>query len=226
MYKRQTQDLYGDKNAESVLLATITGKVINKKTGKPFANILPYVIQADKIPYPYFEITSATGDYLMLLPLANNYTINARANGYYPIFENIDLKFEKTKIKVFKDLVIAPIEVGIAIRMNNIFFQSGKAVLDPKSFPELDKLAKFLTDNPGIVVEIGGHTDNVGKADKNMLLSRWRARSVEQYLESKGAKKDKVVFNGYGMTKPVASNKTPKGKALNRRVEFTIKSIE
>jgi len=225
-YQEVKQDLYGDKREESVAMATVTGKVINKKTLKPFANVRPYVLQIDKIPYPYFEITSTTGDYLILLPLGNYYTINARATGYYPVFENIDLKFEKMNIKVFKDLIIAPIEVGIAIRMNNIFFQSGKSILDPKSFPELDKLAKFLTDNPTIVVEIGGHTDNVGKPDKNMLLSRWRARAVEQYLEGKGADKDKVVFNGYGMTKPVASNKTPKDKAMNRRVEFTIKSIE
>jgi outer membrane protein OmpA-like peptidoglycan-associated protein len=227
-YKEISQDLYGEKIEEkaAVAMATVVGKVFNKKTSKPFANLLPFVIQVDKIPYPFFEVTTATGEYKLIVPLSDTYTINARATGYYPVFEILDIKNEKSGIKIFKDLVIAPIEVGVAVRMNNIFFQSGKSILDPKSFPELDKLAKFLIDNPGIVVEIGGHTDNVGKADKNMLLSRWRARAVEQYLEGKGANKDKVIFNGYGSTKPVAENKTAKGKAQNRRVEFVIKSID
>lgn len=229
-YKEITKDLYGEKIEEkievAVAMATVVGKVMNKKTNKPFANILPYVIQVDKLPYPFFEISSTTGTYSLILPLSNTYTINARADGYYPVFETLDISKEKVGIKIFKDLVIAPIEVGVAVRMNNIFFQSGKSILDPKSFPELDKFAKFLLDNPTIAVEIGGHTDNVGKKDKNLLLSRWRARAVEVYLEGKGANKDKVTFNGYGSTKPVADNKTPKGKALNRRVEFTIKGIE
>lgn len=225
-YEIVTKDLYGLKEADPTPMAVVQGKVINKKTSKPFAGIKPFVIQTDKVPTPAFTANTVTGEYTLTIPVGDTYVINARADAYYPVFEPLDLKAEKNDMKVFKDLVIAPIEVGIAIRMNNIFFASGKAVLDPKSFPELDKLAKFLVDNPSISVEIAGHTDNVGNADKNIQLSRWRARSVELYLESKGANKDKVTFNGYGSTKPVADNKTPKGKALNRRVEFVIKSVD
>lgn len=228
-YQEIEKKLLGDKIIEKVVvevfMATVTGKIINKKTQKPIINNPNISVIVDQIPNPDFMINQTTGEYTLVLPLSKSYGINSKLDKYIATSELVDLTNEKTKIKVIKDLLLSPIEVGQAIRMNNIFFQSGKAILDPKSFPELDKFAQILKDNPGIKVEIAGHTDNVGKKDKNMQLSRWRARSVEQYLEKKGLPADQVTFNGYGDTKPVADNKTPKGKALNRRVEFVIKEI-
>ena len=129
---------------------------------------------------------------------------------------------DKSSIKVFKDLTIVPIEVGQSIRINNIFFETGKAALKHESFSELDRVAKFLRDNPEIKIEIGGHTDNVGKEASNLRLSQARADAVASYIISRGAAATNVISKGYGLTKPIASNATVIGKAQNRRVEFTI----
>lgn len=229
-YTVVTKDLIGLKEPEveivKVYYGQLVGKVINRKTGQPFANVKPYTVVVDKIPYPDLTVNTQTGEYFLKLQVGDVYVINAKADGYLATSETIDLLREKIDVRIYKDLIIAPIEVGTAIKINNIFFPSGKAVLDPRSFPELDKLAKFLLDNPSVSVEIQGHTDNVGKPEANMQLSRWRARSVEQYLQSKGVPDAQVTFNGFGQTKPVADNKTPQGKALNRRVEMVIKGVD
>jgi outer membrane protein OmpA-like peptidoglycan-associated protein len=71
-------------------------------------------------------------------------------------------------------------------------------------------------------IELGGHTDNVGGAVKNMKLSLDRALAVRQYLIDKGIDGNRIVAKGYGLTKPIASNKTAAGRAQNRRTEVKI----
>jgi outer membrane protein OmpA-like peptidoglycan-associated protein len=228
-YQDMTKALYATKEVEKVVFvqakAIITGKVYDKKTGKILAPNVKFSVLVDSLPEILATIDSANAEYRMEVDLGRGYTVGAKANGYYAVFERIDLRKEKGNIKIIKDLVLAPVVVGQAIRMNNIFFISGKAQLTPNSYPELDKLAKFLLDNSSIKVEIAGHTDNVGKKDKNVQLSRWRARAVQLYLVSKGVPVERVTFNGYGDAKPVADNKTPWGKSQNRRVEFVIKAM-
>jgi len=112
--------------------------------------------------------------------------------------------------------------VGEAVRLNNIFFESGKAALKKESFPELNKVFDFLSQNPTIRIEIDGHTDNLGNAAFNLSLSASRAKAVSDYLAKKGIAKDRLESKGYGSTKPVASNAYNAGRAQNRRVEFVI----
>jgi OOP family OmpA-OmpF porin len=71
-------------------------------------------------------------------------------------------------------------------------------------------------------LEVGGHTDNVGKEEYNKELSQRRAESVKAYMVSKGISSDRLTAVGYGMDKPLTSNKTAKDKAKNRRTEFTL----
>lgn len=230
-YQEITKPLFADKIPDPIAVVTvaskaiITGKVIDKKTGKPLASDVVYSVLVDGRSDIPISINPATAEYTIEAPPGTTYVLSAKAEKYYPISEVVDLSKEKGNIKLIKDLIVAPIEVGQTIRINNIYFETGKAVLKPTSFPELDKLTKFLKENPTIVVEVVGHTDNVGKLDKNLQLSRWRARAVEQYLEKNGVAANSVSFNGFGSTKPIASNKTPAGKAQNRRVEFVIKGV-
>ncbi|MFQ3576698.1 MAG: OmpA family protein [Cytophagales bacterium] len=220
-YKEIQRDLFVTDPPKLHLL--ITGKVYDRKTNKLFDPNKEFSIKVNDGDASLVKINRADASYEVKLDLGKYYTLNATAPGYYPQFESVDVTNEKQTVKVVKDLFIAPIEVGQSIKLNNIFFDFGKSTLQPASFPELDKLAKFLEDNPTINVEIAGHTDNKGSAEKNMQLSRWRARAVQLYLvEQKGIDIKRVKFNGYGMTKPVADNKTETGRALNRRVEFTI----
>ena len=106
--------------------------------------------------------------------------------------------------------------------MQGIQFETNKAIIKPVSFPILDQIAQTFIDNPTWLVEVQGHTDNVGKADYNQNLSERRANSVRDYLVGKGVPAEKLTAKGYGLTKPIADNKTADGRKQNRRVEFVI----
>jgi outer membrane protein OmpA-like peptidoglycan-associated protein len=106
--------------------------------------------------------------------------------------------------------------------LQGIQFETGKANIKPSSFNLLNQIANALILNPTYLIEVQGHTDNVGGDDYNMNLSNERAASVRAYLISKGVSEVKITSKGYGETTPVASNNTSAGKAMNRRVEFVV----
>lgn len=103
----------------------------------------------------------------------------------------------------------------------NLEFDFAKASIRPSSFPSLDRVAEILV-RKNFSLKLAGHTDNVGSADRNMQLSKDRAESVKSYLVSRGANPSRIEATGYGMTQPIASNKTAAGRQKNRRVEFTL----
>ena len=107
-----------------------------------------------------------------------------------------------------------------------VHFASAKFRVLPDSFPLLNQVAQVLSDFPKMRVSIEGHTDSVGTEAGNMRLSQRRAEAVRDYLFAKGVSPDRLEAIGYGPTKPVASNKTARGKAQNRRTEFRIISLE
>lgn len=106
--------------------------------------------------------------------------------------------------------------------LSGIQFETGNATLIKASFIILDQIKQVLTDNPTYLIEVRGHTDNVGKPELNLALSDKRAASVKDYLVSKGIDPKRITSKGFGDTRPVAPNKTAAGKAKNRRVEFTV----
>lgn len=118
---------------------------------------------------------------------------------------------------------VAPeLEVGESVRLNNVFFQTGKATLLEVSIVELDKLVEMMQRNGSMRIELGGHTDNVGNEAANQKLSEQRAKAVYDYLVKHGVAADRLTYKGYGQTQPVADNSTPEGRRENRRTEFTI----
>lgn len=114
------------------------------------------------------------------------------------------------------------IEEGGALILNNIFFETGKSTLLPTSFVELDKVVDFLKEGTLSLIEISGHTDDVGSDKLNQILSQKRAESVVKYLVGKGIDSQRVKGVGYGETKFIDTNKTEAGRAKNRRVEFLV----
>ena len=119
-------------------------------------------------------------------------------------------------------------EVSVAAKkvfdkaLRGIQFETGKAAIRKVSYPIVDNVAAVMNENPAYILNIGGHTDNVGKADMNMKLSQDRADAVKAYLIEKGIDGSRLNATGYGSTQPVGDNKTAKGRALNRRVEFKV----
>jgi outer membrane protein OmpA-like peptidoglycan-associated protein len=218
------QEINLDLFVEEEKMVLVKGTVLDKKTGKPFTPASQLQVSLTGSNSFIAKIDTLTSQYQLSLPPGSVYTLGASSANYYPVFESLDLTASARGSVVSKELYLVPIEVGQSVRLNNIFFETGKAILKPASFPELDRVAEFLLQNTTIKVEIAGHTDNVGKAATNLKLSNARAKSVSDYILKKGVPGDRLIAKGYGLTKPVADNKTKEGKAQNRRVEFTILS--
>lgn len=103
-----------------------------------------------------------------------------------------------------------------------VFFAQSTTDILPESQASLDVLVRYLTQRPGAVVELAGHTDNQGDFDQNVALSRQRAEIVKNYVLGKGVKPEQIRTRGYGGTRPVATNNYEKTRLLNRRVEVMI----
>jgi outer membrane protein OmpA-like peptidoglycan-associated protein len=105
----------------------------------------------------------------------------------------------------------------------NIFFSTGSAQLIANSYKPLGEMVKILQDDPNLKLDVEGYTDNVGSEAVNQALSEKRAYAVMQYFISKGINADRLHAAGYGLSKPIADNKTAKGRAMNRRVELKLR---
>ena len=101
-------------------------------------------------------------------------------------------------------------------------FETGSALLKSESYAVLDKIVKILRDYKDYNLKIGGHTDSIGSSTKNQQLSEQRAKACYEYITSKGIRKSRVNYAGYGEKEPIADNRFKNGRELNRRVEFDV----
>ena len=122
---------------------------------------------------------------------------------------------EKTKEEM-------PVRYGKTTVLENIFFETGREVLLPRSYQELDKLVEALKHRKSSKIQIQGHTDNVGNEADNIVLSERRAKTVKDYLVEMGINASRIGVVGLGSSKPVADNNTTDGRQRNRRVEFIL----
>ena len=120
------------------------------------------------------------------------------------------------------DRDISLTSTGRAIRLEHLIFEMGRAVINPKSYTSLDEMVAMMKENTKVVIQLEGHTDNIGNAEKNMELSKDRVEAVKKYLTSKGVSKDRVKTKAFGGTQPVSTEGTELAKALNRRVEMRV----
>lgn len=202
----------------------VSGNVYNKKTNLPLSASLIYETLPDGTVAGNGISNPTDGSFKMVLPYDKNYLIRAQADHFFAISENFNLdSLVKAGYKeIHKDLYLVPIEIGQVVRLNNVYFDFDKWFLRPESFVELDRVIKMLEENPAIEIEMSAHTDSRGSDEYNIRLSHNRARSVVEYILSKGIPESRIVSKGYGETKPVVLNDTDENRQLNRRVEFTI----
>ena len=168
-------------------------------------------------------LSDSTGKFSLRLPNGSKYDIYIlgfhdstsynvldipalKDNQYYKNPFNVDIQFEAPKSFV----------------LDNCTFETGKATLQPDSYKVVDELVEYLKRKDDEKIEVGGHTDNVGKPEANMILSTNRANTVRAYLLTKGIAPERVTAKGYGMTMPIAENTTAEGRSLNRRTEVKI----
>lgn len=169
-----------------------------------------------------FESNSKTGEYLVALPSGRNYSVTVSAKEYLFYSENINLPRGKAYQQIIRDIELIKLQIGGKIILNNIFYKTNEAILQPQSKTELERLVKLLESNPTMRIEISSHTDNVGTASYNEKLSNERALEVVKYLQSKGINPSRLEYKGYGFASPIATNDTEQGRKMNRRTEFKI----
>ncbi|MBC7536395.1 MAG: OmpA family protein [Ferruginibacter sp.] len=171
----------------------------------------------------YQGLTNDSGKFTVRLPAGAKYEIfilgfkdstsynvldipATTGNAYYKKAFKVDIQFQPSKTFVLEDCN----------------FETGKATLEDDSYKVLDELVTYLIRKDDEKIEVGGHTDNVGKAAANLTLSMDRANTVRAYLLTKGIDPLRVIAKGYGMTVPISDNKSDEGRAQNRRTEVTI----
>lgn len=120
------------------------------------------------------------------------------------------------------DLRCIEIKKGETVQLRNIFFDTAKSDLLPRSYVELKKLLELMQKHPNMKIEIRGHTDNIGSQDYNLNLSTKRAAAVVAYLNKFGVAPERTTYKGFGSQRPIADNYTDVGRQLNRRVEFLV----
>ncbi len=205
-------------------ITILKGKVLDEINLDPIGAVIEITDNEKNEIVTSIESNSSTGKYLISLPSGKNYGIAVKAPGYLFHSENLNIPPTTIYQEIERDIKLKKLEIGSTIVLNNIFFDFNKSVLRPESIPELERLIKLMTDFPTLKIEISGHTDNIGTAAYNKTLSENRAKSVVDYLISKGITKDRMTFVGYGFDKPIATNETEEGRQQNRRTEFKIVS--
>jgi outer membrane protein OmpA-like peptidoglycan-associated protein/Tfp pilus assembly protein PilF len=198
----------------------IKGLVFNAKTKEPLAAKVE-ISNTNKNETLNTESDEITGEFLSCLPPQQNYFFHVEKEGFMIFSDN----FALADSSIFIKIALQPIEIGSTAILKNIFFEYNSYQLKKESFPELEKLKKFILKN-NLSVEIQGHTDNEGTDAYNQKLSTNRAKSVLEYLLKIGVKKEQLSYKGYGFKHPIASNQTEEGRAKNRRTEFKVISVK
>jgi outer membrane protein OmpA-like peptidoglycan-associated protein len=202
----------------------VEGKVYDRKTGQGLPSAVELVDLADGRVASKVR-TDEQGRYLVTLPIGRDYGFHVDRKGY--LFHSGNFPFaQKTPDSTYRlDIPMQPIEKDANIVLKNIFYATNSFQLKPESASELDIIVRLMQENPTLRIRIDGHTDNTGKPADNMTLSNNRARSVVDYLTTKGIAKDRLTFKGFGSTKPIADNATEEGKAQNRRTELWVTAL-
>lgn len=127
-----------------------------------------------------------------------------------------------------KGIVYGTYEVTVEIdpakefTLDHVYFETGKSILKSDSYSELDELHEYLSRKKSAIIEIAGHTDNVGDAENNIRLSQARSEAVKSYLVKKGIDESRIKPVGYGENLPIGDNNTESGRKLNRRTEVHV----
>lgn len=211
---------FPDKITLGEKLIVTQGKVLNSKTGKPIDARLSLVSLRNDSTLYEFRSDGASGEFMMLYPDEDFSGLYVEKEGFLPQIYNVD----KDNLRNRQNLEIAlvPIAKGEEFVFENIFFDFDKHELKPESMSSLKRLVNFLKINYHVNIYINGHTDNVGTAAYNDVLSMRRAEAVKSYLLSQGIGSGRAIPVGKGGREPIRPNDTSENRALNRRITISI----
>ena len=199
----------------------VKGKVLDRQSMKPVkARIVSGPTDKPEVRNTFEAIE---GSFEITVPKGEEIRITAEKTGY--LCEPASFFF-KHAYYYFKDyeltLYLDPIKKGMRITLPTLYFKQSLPVIMDRSFPVLDELFLFLSENKGVSLRIEGHTDNQGKLEDLLILSTERAEAVKKYLTDKGISAKRLETKGFGATQPTNDNTTETLRAANRRVEIFI----
>jgi outer membrane protein OmpA-like peptidoglycan-associated protein len=209
-------------------LTVLKGIVTEYDSKKPIEASIQIVDNEKNVVVYEANSNSESGKYLLSLPGGKNYGIIVTADKLLFHSENIDLTDFEGYQEVEKDIALKAFDIGSNTVLNNIFFDFDDFKILDESKPELEHVVNVMKENEKIMIEISGHTDDVGDDKYNLQLSQRRASSVVMYLISQGIDPSRLIAKGSGELHPLAPNKlpdgedNPEGRAKNRRTEFKI----
>ena len=170
-------------------------------------------------------ISDIDGKFKLLVPEGKKINITVKKFGKDFHFNNIELPLIDGPSELTQFLRIKLVKSYVrGYTLDHLYFDVNKWDIKPEAYPTLDKLYASFKKSSTLVVEIAGHTDNVGEEKDNLRLSQRRADAIRNYLIKKGISADRILSKGYGEKEPVATNDTEAGKAKNRRT--VVKVIE
>ncbi|MFM2285574.1 MAG: hypothetical protein RLZZ543_1071 [Bacteroidota bacterium] len=168
------------------------------------------------------DVDSLTGKYVAVMAFNEDHILTVKQPGKASTTEYLSTADSSLNAPKKMDVTVKEIKVGQAYKINNLNFGTNSAAFNAQTVFIVQELAVFLKENPTVKIAIHGHTDNVGDPAANLKLSNERAKHVFELLLLEGIQAERLSWKGFGMTKPLASNLTDKGKAMNRRTEFVI----
>ena len=194
----------------------------DKQTGKPLSATIELINLETKETESLVSSDSISGAYLIVLTQGAEYALYVNKKDY--LFQSLNFNYSARKDyePIILDIDLERATEGTISVLQNIFFDVDKYDLKDKSITELDKVLRFLKENPSFNVEISGHTDNVGSEAYNLQLSDKRAQAVYNYLVENGIASQRLTPKGYGSGRPRAENDTDSGRQRNRRIEFKL----
>lgn len=202
---------------------SMKGLVRDAKTQRPVVATITYRLlsgaeTSGDAPADSVMSGRLAGNYQIPAEPLSIYALTVKAKGYFSQSDTLTV----TRADKLRDFDLVPIEAGTKVTLKNIYFSASKFDLKTESYPELDRLAQLMKENPAMSIRLEGHTDTVGEFDANVELSRNRVNEVRRYLASKGIDAGRIETIGYGPSRPINTNKSLKERPENRRVEMVI----
>lgn len=212
----------GSAAAEGASTVLLKGKVLDLQMLNGMEADLDLMDLEDGSLLARFNSDPKTGEYMVAVPAGRDYALHIKANGFLMHSEHVTVPEGRSGMSMDLDVRLSELAVGSEVVMRNIFFDTNKATLKSGSTAELKQLLLLLSKEPGLRLEVSGHTDSDGSDAVNQRLSEQRAAAVKQYLVSNGVDAGRLEAKGYGSSKPIAPNDNAEGKARNRRTEIRV----